>query len=213
MESSPSPVPWSQIAAFVRQLSHDVRNDLNALSLEAALLKELVTDPEAVVSANRIQSQLRETAARLKDLSSRFALPVPQIGNVSLKELSVHLQSSSDTKSLNWKPVSSSREVHTDPAALARAFRELAVNAQQHGPGKADAELTETSDGGAVLILREPDGKEHPWPHTPFEKLKAGRYGAGLYLAAAILQSIGVTIVRAEENGSLVTRLAIPAAV
>jgi signal transduction histidine kinase len=91
MDVLPSPVPWAQLAAFIRQLGHDIRNDLNALSLEAALLKELVADPEAVTSANRIQTQLREIANRLKELSARYVIPAPQVGQISISELITHL--------------------------------------------------------------------------------------------------------------------------
>lgn len=214
MERKTSPVPWAQIAAFVRQLSHDIRNDLNALSLESALLKELVTDPEAAVSATRIQTQLREVAARLKDLSARYALPAAQLSAVSLLELGVHLQNATPAKDIEWKVSSSATEVQTDPALLGRAFRELVLNATQYATSKEKptAELSEEAGGGATLILREPGAPQYDWPSLPFSTLKAGRYGVGLYLAATILHDLGAEVTRQATDGGLETRIKLPAA-
>src|SRR5205085_3517288 len=36
-----SSVPWDDVVRFVRQLSHDLRNDLNALELQSAYIAEL----------------------------------------------------------------------------------------------------------------------------------------------------------------------------
>jgi signal transduction histidine kinase len=211
MEVLPSPVAWTRVTAFVRQLGHDIRNDLNALSLEAALLKELVTDPEAVTSAARIQSQLRDIANRLKDLSSRYTLPAPQPGPVSLAELSSHLQNSSGSGAMEWE-VSGDGQVKTDAVLLGRAFRELAQNAIERAKDqKPKAVLEATKGGGAVLTLRE-KGDEYPWPTTAFEVPKAGHYGAGIPIAAAILQGLGHTVERKKVGADFETRVTLGAA-
>jgi hypothetical protein len=211
MDISPSPVPWSRISAFVRQLGHDIRNDLNALSLEAALLKELVTDPEAIISANRIQTQLREIASRLKDLSGRYALPAAQITKVTLAELAVQLQSSTEGSGVEWEITDSSAMVSTDAVLLARAFGELTQNVPAKDEAKPKAVLQETP-GGALLILREAGGAEHAWPDVPFSAPKAGRYGAGLPIAAAIFKGLGANVEQTVTDGVLETRISLPAA-
>ena len=150
MDVLPSPVSWARLTAFVRQLGHDIRNDLNALSLEAALLRELVADPEAVTSATRIQSQLREIANRLKELSARYTLPAPQAGPVSVAELGSHLQNATVGGALEWE-LCGDGEVQTDAALLARAFRELAQNATEHAKSKKPkASLAAKTGGGAA---------------------------------------------------------------
>jgi len=214
MDVSPAPVAWPQVAAFVRQFSHDLRNDLNAISLEAALLKELVTDAEALTSANRIQSQLREMGNRLKALSTRYVLPAPQVSAMSLAELSVHLQRAIDGTDLDWKPSASAIEVRTDAILLGRALKELVQNALEHRSTRAkpSGELTEGVDGGGLLILREPGAEMYPWPEAPFSTTKAGRYGAGLALAGAILRGLQAHVERKELDGRLETRIVLPAA-
>jgi signal transduction histidine kinase len=211
MEVLPSPVTWSRVTAFVRQLGHDIRNDLNALSLEAALLKELVSDPEAVTSAARIQSQLRDIANRLKELSSRYTLPAAQPGPVSLGELSSHLKNLPGNGEMEWE-VSGEGEVKTDAALLVRAFRELAQNAIERAKDqKPKAILAATNGGGATLTLRE-KGEEYAWPSTPFESPKAGHYGAGIPIAAAILQGLGHAVERKKDGDYFETRVTLGAA-
>ena len=39
-------LPWSDTVRFVRQLSHDLRNDLNAIELQSAYISELAQDQE-----------------------------------------------------------------------------------------------------------------------------------------------------------------------
>jgi light-regulated signal transduction histidine kinase (bacteriophytochrome) len=214
MEASPTPVPWPQIATFVRQLSHDLRNDLNSLSLEAALIKELVADPEVATSASRIQVQLREIANRLKDLSTRLVLPAPQPTNVPLDELAKHLQNAVDSKTIEWKTADSTLEVRTDPVLLSRAFRELAANALEHAPNgtRPMAELAVGAQGGGMLILQEAGSSLYPWPETPFSATRSGHYGVGIYLASAIFRGLDAPVKREAKDGTLETRITLPAA-
>jgi two-component sensor histidine kinase len=213
MEASPTPVPWAQITTFVRQLSHDLRNDLNSLSLEAALIKELVSDPEVATSASRIQVQLREIANRLKELSTRLVLPAPQPTDVPLNELAKHLQNAVDSKTIEWKTADSRLEVRTDPVLLSRAFRELAGNAIEHAPNgtRPKAELA-IGKGGGMLILQEAGSSLYPWPETPFSATRSGHYGVGIYLAAAILRGLDAHVEREAKDGTLETRITLPAA-
>src|SRR5687767_3011033 len=86
MDSAPL-VPWPRVTAFVRQHTHDVRNHLNGIDLEAALLRELITDPEALEGVARLRQQVRDTAAGLRALSNRLADPVPRPSAISATEL------------------------------------------------------------------------------------------------------------------------------
>jgi hypothetical protein len=63
-----------------------------------------------------------------------------------------------------------------------------------------------------MLILQEPGSSLYPWPQTPFSATRSGHYGAGIYLAAAILRGLDAHVERAEKGGLLETRITLPAA-
>ena len=46
-------IPWENFVMFVRQLSHDLRNQLNAAELQSALIGELTSDEEWKSEARR----------------------------------------------------------------------------------------------------------------------------------------------------------------
>ena len=48
-------VPWSDAVRFIRQLSHDLRNDLNAIELQSAYIGELTQDQELTNEINRLR--------------------------------------------------------------------------------------------------------------------------------------------------------------
>src|ERR1700720_4556174 len=75
---SPS-VPWSDLARFVRQLSHDLRNYLNAAELQSAYLAELATDDEIKSEIKRLRQMISELGAVLQKLSANVAQPKPNV--------------------------------------------------------------------------------------------------------------------------------------
>jgi two-component sensor histidine kinase len=204
------PVPWPQLASFVRQLSHDLRNDLNAIGLEASLLKEIVEDPEARGSAQRIQNQLHEMSLRLKSISTRYVLPTPLGASVSITELYAHLASVAGR--LDWQSCDLPGELQTDVLLFGRGFQELAENALRHSAPEAQpsAEIRPDGPAGATVVLIEPGATEYPWPETPFAAPRTGRYGVGLCLAAAIFTGLGVIITRRKTPTGLETHLIFP---
>src|SRR5262249_27171452 len=48
-------VPWSDTVRFVRQLSHDLRNDLNAMELQSAYIGELAQGQELINEIRRLR--------------------------------------------------------------------------------------------------------------------------------------------------------------
>ena len=43
-------MPFDRVAGLVRHLTHDIRNGLNTLDLQASFLQEIVTDPEQKIT-------------------------------------------------------------------------------------------------------------------------------------------------------------------
>ena len=63
-------VPWSDTVRFVRQLSHDLRNDLNAIELQSAYIGELTQDQELTSEIKRLREVVSGLNSTLQLLSS-----------------------------------------------------------------------------------------------------------------------------------------------
>src|SRR6266487_344821 len=68
-------VPWIDIVRFVRQLSHDLRNHLNAAELQSAYIGELTADAELKDEIIR----LRETISGLSTILQKLSAGLGQI--------------------------------------------------------------------------------------------------------------------------------------
>ena len=66
----PLSVPWPDLVLFVRQLSHDLRNQLNAADLAAAYINELATDTELKTEVKRFRETIATAATTLQKLSA-----------------------------------------------------------------------------------------------------------------------------------------------
>ena len=53
-------VPWNDIVRFVRQLGHDIRNNLNAAELQSAYIAELTDDAELKNEIKRLREMVSE---------------------------------------------------------------------------------------------------------------------------------------------------------
>nr|MBA2436376.1 hypothetical protein [Chthoniobacterales bacterium] len=72
MQAEPN-ITWSELTKFVGQLNHDLRNHLNAIALQAALLSEIATDPEAKSEIARLREMSDEMNAHMQRLSASLA--------------------------------------------------------------------------------------------------------------------------------------------
>lgn len=180
-------VNWSRIAGFVRQHTHDLRNELNGLDLEAALLADIVTDPEAMESVSRIRAEIRKVAANLRSLSGKFAETRPNPLLIAGRELFLiwkdQLAELKSTLEVEWVDEVGEEQVNVDPGAVAQAFQELLRNAQSFaGAGKLRASVSAQADR-VVFELREPKVESidpSRWGKSPFSSGRRGSYGLGL---------------------------------
>src|SRR4029079_18015118 len=62
-------VPGTDTVRFVRQLSHDLRNDLNAMELQSAYIAELTQDQELTSEIKRLREVVSGLNATLEWLS------------------------------------------------------------------------------------------------------------------------------------------------
>src|SRR5437762_2846427 len=66
-------VAWPAVTSFIREVTHDIRNGLNALDLQAAYLNELAPDDEALVEIQKMRSMISNVTHQLQDISIRLA--------------------------------------------------------------------------------------------------------------------------------------------
>ena len=180
-------VSWPRIAAFVRQHTHDLRNELNGLDLEAALLADIVTEPEAREGVARMRAEIRKVAAELRVLSTKFADARPSPLRLPAQELFLIWQDQvrelAVKPEVEWTSALGGEQVNVDPMAVAAAFREILANAQAFGTGAPLHASARVADDRVVFELREPKpGALDPaqWGRTPFVSSQRGRYGLGL---------------------------------
>jgi signal transduction histidine kinase len=67
---SPSAVPREEFEKFIVALTHEIRNKLNTIALEAADLAEMAGPP---ADASRLQQQVQECSAYLKKIRETLA--------------------------------------------------------------------------------------------------------------------------------------------
>lgn len=215
MENEPQ-LLWPKLAAFVRQHTHDVRNHLNGLDLEAALLSELVTDAEAADSVKRMRTQVRRLASDLRALSARFADPQPDPAPFAAAEFVSICKEQAAALSVelaveNEPPPDAA--INVDGMAVAQVFKELLQNAREFGEGRV--ELSTAADGDAATFsFREKcagDIDPSGWGRAPFASTKRGAYGLGLWEADRTVAANGGTVARRlDDDGMLVTEIRFP---
>jgi hypothetical protein len=211
-------IPWSRVAAFVRQHTHDVRNGLNSLELETAYLQELVTDSEAVESVGRVRKQLRTVAQQLRTLSASFQDPAPLAANLPARALlkiwREKLAALPQGPEVQWVDELGEEEVSVDVEMMAAAFRELLMNAAVYTPGTPLTISARTTGGEVVFELREPKTAAvdtGTWGQ-PLNSSRRDHYGLGLWTVRQMMASCGIAFTQryAAAENCLISRIVLP---
>src|SRR5947208_11143475 len=63
-------VPWPDMVKFVRQLSHDIRNNLNAVELQSAYLAELAKEGEMKGEIQRLREMTSQIGTSLQRVTA-----------------------------------------------------------------------------------------------------------------------------------------------
>ena len=208
---------------FVNQLNHDLRNHLNAIELQCALLNDLVNEPEPKEEIQRLgelSGELESDLQRLCDLLAKVRLTTMtyQAGEL-VEDLRAKLEreQTEDAAAIEWQISLGAESVAIDPQLLLGAFAELFRNAFTHGRAEGPIAFEVRGAGDAVeFTLREPktkfDGATENWGMRPFEHVRHGHYGLGLFRARSIFEEHHGTL-RAQFDSAasvLVTTVSLP---
>ncbi len=82
--NGPAPLPREEVEDFLHVFTHELRNRLNSIALEATDLAEQA-GPQA--DSSRLQRQVRECSAFLKNVRDLLTPDDPQAKKIALPEL------------------------------------------------------------------------------------------------------------------------------
>src|ERR1043166_1270715 len=156
-------VPWNDVVRFVRQLSHDLRNQLNAAELQSAYVEELAADAELKSEVKRLRGLTSELSKTLQKLSADLGhakptlIPYPAQDFVEDLRKKIEKDFPKESGSMQWDIQLGGATIDIDPQLVLQIFTELFANAIQHKRGTGVISVTARSDGDQfIFVLRAP---------------------------------------------------------
>jgi signal transduction histidine kinase len=195
-------VPWNDAVRFIRQLSHDLRNDLNAIELQSAYIVELENNKEFKNEIKRLREMISGLASTLQRLSRAVGEVRPTLIPYQAADFMQDLREKIDrdfpkeSREISWDIQLGDAMLNVDPQFFEEAFTELFANAFRHdrgeGPLVASAKI---DDKGFLFTLHEPKARfdlpTQNWGREPLRKMSQRHYGLGLNRVRAIVEAHG----------------------
>ena len=218
-------VPWENFVRFVRQLSHDLRNQLNAAELQSALIGEITTDANLKSEVRRLRELVSKVGTTLQSLSSSLAEPRPTRLSYSAPDFVADLRKKiahdypRESERLKWEPITTEAVLEIDPALVESAVIELFDNAFRHGADGDEIRVSPAVDSGQfTFLLREPKKEKLDDPSqwsTPLRSVTNGHYNLGLHRARQIVEAHGGNLTAEFDPASatLTSRIILPCSV
>jgi K+-sensing histidine kinase KdpD len=216
-------VAWSDVVRFIRQLSHDLRNHLNAIELQSAYISELERDAELKSEIKRLREMISGMTSTLQSLSTAVSEVKPNLIPYQAMDLAKDLRKkidhdfSRESAVINWNIQLGDAMLNVDPQLLQEALTELFANAFRHNRYKGTLVATANMQENRLLFtLQEPKSRfdlpTESWARKPLGKVSQGHYGLGLNRVRAIVEAHGGEIyAQYDPNVSaLTTTLVLP---
>jgi signal transduction histidine kinase len=216
-------VQWSDTARFIRQLSHDLRNDLNAIELQSAYIAELEKNEESKSEIKRLREMISGLASTLQRLSRAVSEVTPNLIPYRAADLVEDLRAQIEhdfpkhSSEISWEGQLGDVILNIDPQFLQEAFTELFANAFRHDRGKGPLlAKAKIDDNEFLFTLHEPKARfdlpTHDWGREPLQKISQRHYSLGLNRARAIVEALGGELHARYDSdvSALITTLSIP---
>jgi len=221
--SDTSDVAWSDVVRFIRQLSHDLRNHLNAIELQSAYISELAGENELKDEIKRLRGMISGLTSALQSLSKAISDVKPNSIPYRATDFAEDLRKkidhdfSGESAAITWNVQVGDAMLDVDPQLLQEALNELFANAFRHARGKANVVVTvKVENGQFLLIMEEPkaplEETADNWGYEPLRKVSPNHYGLGLHRVRGIVEAHGGKMhAQYDPNASkLMTTVALP---
>src|SRR5882762_2001290 len=216
-------VAWIDVVRFIRQLSHDLRNHLNAIELQSAYISELGREDELKSEIKRLREMISGLTSALQSISKAVSGVKPNLIPYRAADLVEDLRKKIDhdfsgqSAAITWNIQVGDAMLNVDPQLLQEAFTELFANAFRHDRDRGALAAVAKMDKNRLLFtLQEPKSRfdllTESWAREPIRKVSQGHYGLGLNRVRAIVEAHGGEIY-AEYNpnaSALTTTLVLP---
>ena len=195
-------VPWSDAIRFIAQLSHDLRNDLNAIELQSAYIEELGKSEEVRNEIKRLREMISRLASTLQRLSRAVGEVKPNLIPYPASDFMQDLRGkidhdfSEESKEISWEIQLGNAVLNVDPQFFEEAFTEIFANAFRHDRGKGPlVARAKVDDSRFVFTLHEPKARfdlpTQDWGREPLRKMSQRHYGLGLNRVRGIVEAHG----------------------
>ena len=217
-------VPWIDTVRFVQQLSHDLRNHLNAIELQSAYISELDGSAELKGEIKRLREMISGFSTVLQKLTGLGEVK-PNLISYRASDFVEDLRKTiahefpKESAEITWDIQAGNGMLNVDPQLSQQAFSEVFANAFQHDRSKGALVAAARIDGRRfVFTLREPkarfESSTENWGREPFRRITRGHYGLGLNRVRVIMEAHGGEM-HAEydpKGSTLLTTLILPLA-
>jgi K+-sensing histidine kinase KdpD len=216
-------IPWSDAIRFIRQLSHDLRNDLNAIELQSTYIGELEKNEEFKIEIKRLREMISRLASTLQRLSTAVAAVKPNLIPYQAADFMQDLRRKighdfpKESTEISWDIQPGNGTLNVDPQLFEEAFTELFANAFRHDRGEGQLLARAGIDKDRFrFTLHEPktgfDLSTRDWGREPLRKISQRHYGLGLNRIRAIVEAHGGEL-HAQHNpndSALITTITLP---
>lgn len=213
------------VVKFLRQLSHDLRNHLNAVELQSAYLADLAEEPELKEEVKRLRAMISEVGTSLQGVTSQLSavrLTLMPYGAADfVEDLRQKLTdvSPEESRKIEWSVQVGDGALQIDPQLLQPALLELFANAFRHDRAEGVISVGARIENGRFgFTIREPkrsfQSSSDNWGREPFRTVGQGHYGLGLYRSRSIIEAHGGQLDARYDSSasSLITTVVLPLA-
>jgi K+-sensing histidine kinase KdpD len=208
---------------FVRQLSHDIRNNLNAVELQSAFLAELAEDAEMKNEVQRLREMISQIGTSLQRLTGGLSqanpnlIPYPAADFVEDLKQKLAKEFPENAAKVTWDVQLKDEALQVDPQLVQQAFVEIFSNAFHHERNlKSITAKAYLDKNRFVFELQEPKAhfelSTENWGREPLRNVSQGHYGLGLNRTRSIAEAHDGDF-RAEydqKTSTLVTTFTLP---